>query len=100
MAKWRNLSNGDRPMNRVQRLFRNSLLVALSAAAITLIGHSRSALADEITVVLSGAQEIPPVMTSAAGTATLSVALDKSISAKVTVWGMTVTVAHLHEAGA
>lgn len=72
------------------------------AIAVTVFcaGHSSFALSQEARVQLTGAQEIPPVETSASGVGILSVAADKSVSGSVTVSGMSVTVAHIHEAGA
>jgi hypothetical protein len=59
-----------------------------------------AALGQQVNVVLSGSQEIPPVTTSASGTATLTVAPDRTLTASVTITGMTVTVAHIHDAAA
>ena len=70
------------------------------AATVFCAAHSGFALSQEVRVQLTGAQEIPPVETSASGVGVLSVAADKSVSGSVTVSGMTVTVAHIHEAGA
>jgi hypothetical protein len=76
----------------------------LRLVAVTLTvfcaGHSGFVLGQEVRVQLTGAQEIPPVETSASGIGILSVAADKSVSGSVTVSGMSVTVAHIHEAGA
>jgi hypothetical protein len=74
----------------------------LVAVALTVFcaGHSGFVLGQEVRVQLTGAQEIPPVETSASGIGILSVAADKSVSGSVTVSGMSVTVAHIHEAGA
>jgi len=55
---------------------------------------------DEIKVVLSGGQEIPPVTTSGSGVATISVGADQSVRGSVTVTGMSPTVAHIHMAPA
>jgi len=85
-------------MNRHKRIARQLLRVALSAATVWVIGHSGATLADEITVALSGQNEIPPVTTPATGTGTLTVGPDKSVSGKVTISGMSATVAHIHEA--
>jgi hypothetical protein len=73
----------------------------LVAIAVTVLcaGHSGFALSQQVKVQLTGAQEIPPVETSASGIGILSVAADKSVSGSVTVSGMSVTVAHIHEAG-
>jgi hypothetical protein len=51
-------------------------------------------------VTLSGANEVPPVTTSASGTATVSVNSECHVTAKVTVTGMTATAAHIHEGAA
>ena len=48
-------------------------------------------------VVLTGSNQNPPVATSAEGTGTVTVMNDRSVSAKVTVTGMTPTAAHIHE---
>jgi len=87
-------------MHGVKRIARESYRVIMSLATAWVIGHSGAALADEITVVLSGQNEIPPVTTSATGTGTLTVGPDKSVSGKVTISGMAATVAHIHEAAA
>jgi hypothetical protein len=50
-------------------------------------------------VTLSGAGEVPPVTTAASGSGTVTVK-DCSVSAKITVTGMTATASHIHEAAA
>ena len=47
-------------------------------------------------VTLSGANEVPAVSTSAAGTGSVTVARDRSVKAKITVTGMNATAAHIH----
>ena len=85
-------------MNRLRRVLTRSLHVLLGVAATSLIAPAGSALADEVTITLSGSQEIPPVTTAAMGTGKLTVETDKSMSGKVTISGMNATVAHIHEA--
>ena len=52
-------------------------------------------------VTLTGANEVPPVTTAATGSGTVTInPTDKSVSAKVTVSGMTATAAHIHMAAA
>jgi hypothetical protein len=51
-------------------------------------------------LVLSGAEEVPPVATSASGNATVDIKSDRSVTATVTVTGMTATASHIHEAAA
>jgi hypothetical protein len=87
-------------MNGVKRIAGSLFRVALSVAVIWVTGHSPAVLADEVTVALSGQNEIPPVTTSATGTGTLNIAPDKTVSGRVTVSGMSATVAHIHEAAA
>lgn len=87
-------------MNGVTRIAKRLLCVAMGAATIGVVGHSGAALADEISVALSGQNEIPPVTTPATGTGTLTVGPDKSVRGRVTISGMSATVAHIHEAAA
>lgn len=49
---------------------------------------------------LTGAQEVPPVSTSASGRSTITVGSDRSVSGSVTVTGMEGTAAHIHQAAA
>jgi hypothetical protein len=73
---------------------------ALASAALLLACCSLPARAQEVKVVLSGDQEIPPVATPASGTGTFSVAPDRSVRGSVTIKGVEPTVAHIHEAEA
>lgn len=47
-------------------------------------------------VTLSGAQEVPPVATSATGAGQITVTPDRLVNGQVTVFGMTPSVAHIH----
>lgn len=87
-------------MDAVKQFAKHSFLVVVSAVTVLFAGYSGSVLSDELKVTLSGAQEIPPVTTSATGTGTITVGADKSVSGNVTISGMAVTVAHIHEAAA
>ena len=58
------------------------------------------ALAGATQVMLSGAQEVTPVQTSATGTGTITVNDDKSVSGSVTTKDIKATAAHIHEAAA
>ena len=52
------------------------------------------------TVTLSGANEVPPVATSATGTATVTIHPDHTVSVKESVSGMTATASHIHQGAA
>ena len=52
---------------------------------------------DAMSVKLSGTQEVPPVQTSAAGSGSIRVAEDGSVSGSVTTTGMAGTMAHIHQ---
>jgi hypothetical protein len=52
------------------------------------------------TVTLSGSNEVPPVATSATGTATVTIKPDHTVVVKESVTGMTATASHIHEAAA
>jgi hypothetical protein len=72
----------------------------MNVFAVLLTSSAICASSQEIKVVLSGNQEIPPVATSASGTATITVNADRSVIGNATITGMSVTVAHIHEAAA
>ena len=64
-------------------------------AAVLLLA-SASAVAKDIKVTLTGAEETPPVTTSATGAGTIKVNKDKSVSGSIKTEGMTGTAAHIH----
>jgi CHRD domain len=70
------------------------------AMVTAIVGWPHWAVSQEIRVTLSGNQEIPPVTTSASGSGFVVVKPDRSITGSITVTGMAVTVAHIHEGSA
>jgi hypothetical protein len=68
---------------------------ALMVSAALVIG-SGSAIAVDVKINLTGAQETPPVTTLASGTGTITVAADKSVSGTIKTMSIDGTMAHIH----
>lgn len=74
-------------------------LSALLIVAIYAVGtYSGIAAAADVKVSLAGDQEVPPVKSAGAGTGTIIVSDQKSVSGSVTSTGIAGTAAHIHEA--
>jgi len=71
----------------------SSYLTALVVAFALCLSGGLAIAAD---LKLSGANEVPPVTTSASGTGTITVADDGSVSGSVKVTGVAATMAHIH----
>ena len=72
-------------------------LGGLAAAAMLVAGCAGLGIGDNAArVSLSGAEQNPPVTTSASGTGSFSINSDRVISGSVTTTGMTGTAAHIH----
>ena len=65
-------------------------------ATVILVAGSGSVLAVDLKVKLTGAEETPPVTTSASATGTITIAADKSVSGTIKTTGIDGTVAHIH----
>jgi hypothetical protein len=94
MAAARILSilNRELAMNTICNL--RSIRALIAATALAASGGS--AFAADLKLNLSGAEETPPVTTSASGTGTITVAADKSVSGTIKTAGIDGTVAHIH----
>lgn len=73
--------------------------ISLSAALLFALGAG-TALAADMKLTLTGAEEVPAVQTSASGSGTISVGADNSVSGSVTTKGIAGTMAHIHTAAA
>ena len=78
-----------------------TLYTAIAAATLAGCAHQPASapIGAPHHIKLSGANEVPPVTTSASGSGTVRVAADCTVTAKITVTGMTSTAAHIHEGG-
>ncbi len=87
-----------------KRILRQRVLLAAIALAgalgVVFGGASMSQPMSAQQVVLSGGNEVPPVTTSASGTGTVTINPDHTVSATITVTGMTATASHIHEGAA
>lgn len=75
---------------KVMRIAGWSLAVAVACT-------SAAALAGTMNVKLTGDQEVPPVQGSSAGSGSITINDDGSVSGSVTASGFTPTAAHIHE---
>jgi len=73
----------------------SSYCVALLLVLFPLNSHAATV---EVTVKLTGAQEVPAVMTQAQGEGTLKVGDDGSISGTIVTTNLAATMAHIHQA--
>ena len=78
---------------KVMRLSAWSFAIALGFAAA-------AASAGKMDVKLSGDQEVPPVKSNGAGSGTITINDDGTVSGSVTATGFTPTAAHIHHAAA
>jgi hypothetical protein len=65
-------------------------------AASVLVAAGGFAVAATLKVTLTGAEETPPVATSATGTGSISIAADKTVRGTIKTTGIEGTVAHIH----
>jgi hypothetical protein len=74
----------------------NPILPRIAVAILFASGFGLASATD-VRMLLTGAQEVPPVTTAAKGTGTITVAADNSVTGTVSTTGITGTAAHIHE---
>ena len=74
----------------------NKTFTKTSLAGVLALGLSVSAFAKDVNVSLTGAEETPPVSTSAAGAGTFSIDKDNVVTGSVKTTGIEGTAAHIH----
>jgi hypothetical protein len=77
----------------------NRMLVRAAAGALVL-AVCGAAYAGDVSVSLTGDQEVPAVTTAAKGSGKLTVGEDKSVTGSIKTSGVVGTAAHIHEAPA
>lgn len=75
-------------------MIRPRIYTLLAAASLALSGAS--ALAKDVKVVLSGAEETPPVTTSASANGTIKISRDGAVSGSIKATGVDGIAAHIH----
>lgn len=75
---------------------RLTLSVLIATWALALFSGAAAAAALKLT----GAEEVPPVTTSASGEGTIAVAADGAVSGSVKTTGIDATMAHIHHGAA
>jgi CHRD domain len=68
--------------------------IVIAAVSLTLLAGA--AFAKDVKVTLTGAEEAPPVTTSATGTGTISVAKDHTVKGSIKTTGIEGVAAHIH----
>lgn len=84
-------------MHTVHPASLRSSRLALSLAALMFTATCGTANAAAIEATLTGTQEVPPVETSASGTAKFMLKADRALSGSVKTKGVDGTGAHIHE---
>ena len=77
-----------------------SKTMLMCVAAVSLAACAGMGGNQPLQVKLSGAEEVPPVQTSATGTATITVAEDRTVNATIRTQGVNGVAAHIHEGAA
>jgi hypothetical protein len=72
------------------------LQIATLAALIALAFSAFSASGKDVKLTLVGAEETPPVTTSASGSGTIKIADDKTVSGSIKTQGIDGIAAHIH----
>src|SRR5216683_6538496 len=81
---------------RTLPLTHKRITTAILSSGLAVIAAFSSMAAMSETVALTGTNEVPPVTTSATGTANITIGADRSVKASVTAKDVTATASHIH----
>ena len=87
-------------MNTSQHGIKRLVWAGVGTASMVLAGCAAMFPGNAVNVTLSGANEVPPVSTSASGSGSFTVGADKSVSGSVTTTGVAGVAAHIHTGAA
>jgi hypothetical protein len=82
---------------RFQKFAPYPIVIAVALFIVIGCATTNSSSQQGIKANLTGEQEVPPVKTSATGSATFNISADKSVSGRVVTSGVDATAAHIHE---
>jgi hypothetical protein len=82
-------------MHTLRQTHRRTAAVVWSSA-LAAIATCLSMTAMSETLTLEGKNEVPPVTSTATGTAMVTIGADRSVKANVTASGVTATASHIH----
>lgn len=75
-------------------------LTLLASIALLLLVSPKLYAQQPMTISLTGSAEVPAVTTSATGTGQITITPERTISGSVKTFGLSATMAHVHEAAA
>lgn len=87
-------------MNAITKIGSAAAIAALALSSGCTMMQNTMHPGDGQQVSLTGASEVPPVTSGAAGSGRVTVRADCSVSARIAVTGMTATAAHIHQGAA
>lgn len=85
-------------MRNMRQIWRQLVWAGIGSAAILAAGCADMGMSGGTKVMLSGDKEVPAVSTAAAGSGSITIAADHSVSGSVTTSGIVGVAAHIHMA--
>jgi hypothetical protein len=83
-------------MNTSQQGIKRLFWAGVGTVAMVLAGCASMHMGGGTEVMLNGGNEVPPVNTSASGSGSFKVGMDRSVSGSVTTSGIAGSAAHIH----